>query len=34
LRRYLNAGEQMISAVEQYVADVKSKDFPSKSEQY
>ena len=34
LRRYLNAGEQMISAVEQYVADVKSSDFPSKSEQY
>ncbi|MFM2000270.1 MAG: 3-methyl-2-oxobutanoate hydroxymethyltransferase [Bacteroidota bacterium] len=34
LRRYLNAGEQMISAVEQYVADVKSKDFPNKSEQY
>lgn len=34
LRRYLNAGEQMISAVEQYVTDVKSKDFPNKSEQY
>lgn len=34
LRRYLNAGEQMINAVEQYVADVKSKDFPNKSEQY
>ena len=34
LRRYLNAGEQMIGAVEQYVADVKSKDFPSKLEQY
>lgn len=34
LRRYLNAGEQMISAVEQYVKDVKSKDFPNTTEQY
>jgi 3-methyl-2-oxobutanoate hydroxymethyltransferase len=34
LRRYLNAGELMIGAVEQYVKDVKSKDFPNTSEQY
>jgi 3-methyl-2-oxobutanoate hydroxymethyltransferase len=34
LRRYLNAGELMIGAVEQYVKDVKSKDFPNASEQY
>jgi 3-methyl-2-oxobutanoate hydroxymethyltransferase len=31
LRRYLNAGELMIGAVEQYVKDVKSKDFPNTS---
>jgi 3-methyl-2-oxobutanoate hydroxymethyltransferase len=34
LRRYMNAGEQMIAAVEQYVNDVKSKDFPNNNEQY
>lgn len=34
LRRYMNAGEQMIQAVEQYVNDVKSKDFPNDKEQY
>ncbi|MEZ4799507.1 MAG: 3-methyl-2-oxobutanoate hydroxymethyltransferase [Flavobacteriales bacterium] len=34
LRRYMNAGEQMIQAVEQYVSDVKSKDFPNDKEQY
>lgn len=34
LRRYMNAGEQMHKAVEQYVADVKSRDFPNESEQY
>ncbi|MFY7708101.1 MAG: 3-methyl-2-oxobutanoate hydroxymethyltransferase [Flavobacteriales bacterium] len=34
LRRYLNSGELMIGAVEQYVKDVKSKDFPNTSEQY
>lgn len=34
LRRYMNAGEQMIQAVEQYVSDVKSRDFPNDKEQY
>lgn len=34
LRRYLNAGEQMMKAVQQYVEDVKAKDFPNSSEQY
>jgi 3-methyl-2-oxobutanoate hydroxymethyltransferase len=34
LRRYMNAGEQMHQAVQQYVADVKSKDFPNEGEQY
>lgn len=34
LRRYMNAGEQMMKAVQQYVEDVKSKDFPNNSEQY
>jgi 3-methyl-2-oxobutanoate hydroxymethyltransferase len=34
LRRYMNAGEQIHKAVEQYVADVKSGDFPNDKEQY
>jgi 3-methyl-2-oxobutanoate hydroxymethyltransferase len=34
LRRYLDLGDQMHSAVQQYIADVKSRDFPSESEQY
>ncbi len=34
LRRYLNMGEQITQAVRQYVADVKSHDFPNEKEQY
>lgn len=34
LRRYMNAGEMMHAAVQQYIADVKSKDFPNENEQY
>lgn len=34
LRRYLNLGEQMHDAVSQYIADVKSRDFPNENEQY
>ncbi len=34
LRRYLNLYESMTSAIGQYVADVKSSDFPNQSEQY
>lgn len=34
LRRYLNLFEQMTQAIGNYVADVKSVDFPSASEQY
>jgi 3-methyl-2-oxobutanoate hydroxymethyltransferase len=34
LRRYLNLYEQIQIAVEQYVADVKSVDFPNQKEQY
>ena len=34
LRRYLNLYENMGSAFEQYIADVKSKNFPSEKEQY
>jgi len=34
LRRYMNAGEQIHSAVSQYVQDVKSGDFPNDKEQY
>jgi 3-methyl-2-oxobutanoate hydroxymethyltransferase len=34
LRRYANLGEQMNSAVRQYIADVKSGDFPNENEQY
>lgn len=34
LRRYMNLYEDMSAAISQYVADVKSRDFPSKQEQY
>jgi 3-methyl-2-oxobutanoate hydroxymethyltransferase len=34
LRRYLDLYADMTSAFEQYVTDVKSKDFPSENEQY
>lgn len=34
LRTYLNIHEQATNAVRQYIADVKSKDFPNASEQY
>ncbi len=34
LRRYLNLDEQITSAIDQYIKDVRSKDFPNESEQY
>jgi len=34
LRRYLNLYESMTGAFQQYIKDVKSKDFPNESEQY
>ena len=34
LRRYLNLYESMGEAFKQYIADVKSKDFPNEKEQY
>lgn len=34
LRRYLNMYEQIKTATEQYIADVKSRDFPNEQEQY
>ena len=34
LRKYLNMHEQTTSAVQQYIADIKNKSFPSESEQY
>lgn len=34
LRRYLDMGDQMIHAVEQYINDVKTRDFPNENEQY
>ncbi|MBI3519470.1 MAG: 3-methyl-2-oxobutanoate hydroxymethyltransferase [Bacteroidetes bacterium] len=34
LRRYLNLYESMTGAFEQYIKDVKSKDFPNENEQY
>ena len=34
LRRYGNMGEQMLSSIDQYVKDVRSRDFPNKDEQY
>jgi 3-methyl-2-oxobutanoate hydroxymethyltransferase len=34
LRRYMNLYEEMSAAIGKYVADVKSRDFPSEQEQY
>ena len=34
LRQYLNLHEQVTNAVQQYIKDVKSKDFPNEGEQY
>jgi 3-methyl-2-oxobutanoate hydroxymethyltransferase len=34
LRQYLNIHEQANTAVQQYIKDVKEKDFPNESEQY
>ena len=34
LRKYLNINELATQAVQQYIADVKSKDFPNESESY
>jgi len=34
LRRYLNLYDQIKEATQQYIADVKSKDFPNEQEQY
>jgi 3-methyl-2-oxobutanoate hydroxymethyltransferase len=34
LRRYLNLADDITGAVQNYVTDVKSKDFPNKKEQY
>ncbi len=34
LRRYMNLYEDMGNAISQYVADVKSRDFPNEDEQY
>ena len=34
LRQYLNIHDQATTAVQQYIKDVKSKDFPNSSEQY
>ena len=34
LRQYLNIHEQATNAVQQYIEDIKSRDFPNESEQY
>ena len=34
LRRYLDLGDQMKGAVQNYIRDVKSEDFPNENEQY
>lgn len=34
LRQYLNLNEQVTSAVQKYIQDVKSNDFPNENEQY
>jgi 3-methyl-2-oxobutanoate hydroxymethyltransferase len=34
LRQYLNMSEQVTTAVQQYIKDIKSSDFPNESEQY
>jgi 3-methyl-2-oxobutanoate hydroxymethyltransferase len=34
LRQYLNLHEQVTKAVQQYISDVRSNDFPNQSESY
>jgi len=34
LRQYLNMHEQITEAVQQYIRDVKGKEFPNDKEQY
>jgi ketopantoate hydroxymethyltransferase len=34
LRQYLNLNEQVTTAVQQYISDVKGKSFPNENEQY
>ena len=34
LRQYLNMGDQITTAVQHYIADIKSGDFPNEKEQY
>ncbi len=34
LRQYLNMSEQVTTAVQKYIADIKSSDFPNEKEQY
>lgn len=34
LRQYLNLHEQITGAIQQYIEDIKSKDFPNENEQY
>jgi 3-methyl-2-oxobutanoate hydroxymethyltransferase len=34
LRKYANLGEQMTTALHQYVSDVRNVDFPNEKEQY
>jgi len=34
LRQYLNLNEQVTAAVQQYIKDIKNKNFPGESEQY
>ena len=34
LRRYLNLFDEIKGATEQYITDVKAKDFPNEKEQY
>ena len=34
LRQYLNMSEQVTKAVQQYIGDIKSNDFPNEKEQY
>ena len=34
LRRYMNLHEEMTTAINHYIEDVKSSDFPNKNEQY
>jgi len=34
LRRYLDLYKEMTGAFQQYITDVKSKDFPNEEEQY